>query len=90
MTVRERGAVVAAMAGLAAVLLSGPAAAEKYALLCGCAVYDQGPNLKPADLKTTRAGLPSLEELTPSRYARLNAKQRKEMTIKLIEFLKTF
>ncbi len=45
---------------------------------------------KPAALKDTRTGLPSLEELTPSRFARLNAKQRKEMTIKLIEFLKTF
>jgi hypothetical protein len=45
---------------------------------------------KPAGVKTARAGLPSLEELTPSRYYRLNAKQRKEMTLKLIEFLKTF
>jgi len=52
--------------------------------------FESAVSFKPADLKTTRAGLPSLEELTPSRYARLNAKQRKEMTIKLIEFLKTF
>ncbi len=34
-------------------------------------------------------GLPSLEEITPARYARLNSRQRRELTLKLIEFLKT-
>ena len=52
--------------------------------------FESVVSFKPADLKNTRVSLPSLEELTPSRYARLNSKQRKEMTIKLIEFLKTF
>ena len=53
--------------------------------------YESAVAFKPAALQAAaRPGLPSLEELTPSRFARLNAQQRKEMTIKLIEFLKTF
>jgi hypothetical protein len=52
--------------------------------------FESAVTFKPAALKAAHTGLPSLEELTPSRFARLNAKQRKEMTIKLIEFLKTF
>jgi len=52
--------------------------------------FESAVAFKSAALKAARPGLPSLDELTPSRFARLNAEQRKEMTIKLIEFLKTF
>ena len=52
--------------------------------------FESAVAFKPAALQAVRTGLPSLEELTPSRFARLSAKQQKEMTIKLIEFLKSF
>jgi hypothetical protein len=57
-----------ALVGLATALLSAPAGAEKYALLCGCAVYDKGPNPKPADLKTTVYDVLSLYELLVNRF----------------------
>ena len=51
--------------------------------------FESAVSFKPAALKAVQTGLPSLEEITPSKFARLNAKQRKELTIKLIEFLKS-
>ena len=44
---------------------------------------------KPLLKKAARSTLPSLEEITPARFARLNSRQRKELTLKLIEFLKS-
>ncbi len=40
--------------------------------------------------KAAQRPLPSLEEITPARFARLTSLQRRELTLKLIEFLKTF
>ncbi len=39
--------------------------------------------------KAARPTLPSLEEITPARFARLSSLQRRELTLKLIEFLKS-
>ncbi len=44
---------------------------------------------KLAGKKVDTHPLPSLEEITPARFARLNSLQRRELTLKLIEFLKT-
>ncbi len=44
---------------------------------------------KPAAAKAARSTLPALDEVTPARYARLNTAQRRELTLKLIEFLKS-
>ena len=52
--------------------------------------FESAVTFKADVLKAAPSRLPSLEEITPSKFAHLNAKQRKEMTIKLIEFLKTF
>lgn len=41
-------------------------------------------------LKAAPFRLPAKEEIAPSKFAHLNVKQCKEMTIKLIEFLKLF
>jgi len=67
MVTRRRATMGAAMA-LAAALLAAPATAEQYALLCGCAVYDEGPNLKPADLPTTANDVLSLYEVLVRRF----------------------
>ncbi len=40
--------------------------------------------------KAAERPLPSLEEITPARFARLTSLQRRELTLKLIAFLKTF
>jgi len=42
------------------------------------------------DRKAPGQELPPLEKLTPTRYARMNPNQRREMITRLIEFLKTF
>ncbi len=39
--------------------------------------------------RAARRPLPSLEEITPARFARLSSLQRRELTLKLIEFLKS-
>ncbi len=39
--------------------------------------------------KAAAPGLPSLEEITPARFARLSSRQRRALTLKLIEFLKS-
>ena len=52
--------------------------------------FESAVTFKVDFLKVDPSRLPSLEEITPSKFAQLNAKQRKEMTIKLIEFLKSF
>ncbi len=44
---------------------------------------------KPASVKAARPTLPALDEVTPARYARLTSAQRRELTLKLIEFLKS-
>ncbi len=44
---------------------------------------------KLAGKKADTHPLPSLEEITPARCARLNSLQRRELTLKLIEFLKS-
>ena len=52
--------------------------------------FESAVAFKADGLKAASPRLPSLDEITPSKLAHLNAKQRKEMTIKLIEFLKSF
>jgi hypothetical protein len=39
--------------------------------------------------KAAQRPLPSLEDITPAHFARLNSLQRRELTLKLIEFLKS-
>ena len=39
-------------------------------------------------LETTAA--PVLEKVTPKQYARMSAKQREELVVRLIDFLKSF
>lgn len=52
--------------------------------------FESATSFKADVLKTHQAAVPPLEQITPARFARLNARQRKELTLKLIEFLKTF
>jgi hypothetical protein len=47
-------------------------------------------SLRPVVRKAVVAAAPPLEEITPVHYARMTARQRKELTLKLIEFLKSF
>ena len=44
---------------------------------------------KPLAAKAAHPTLPALDEITPARFARLNSLQRRELTLKLIEFLKS-
>ncbi len=44
---------------------------------------------KLAGKKAAPRPLPSLEEVTPASFARLSRLQRRELTLKLIEFLKS-
>ncbi len=53
------------------------------------AVAIVAPSRKPNIKKIAGTGLPSLDDITPARYAKLNSRQRKELTLKLIEFLKS-
>jgi hypothetical protein len=52
--------------------------------------FESQISLKPAGLKVAPSKTPSLEEMTPARYSKLTAHQRKELMLKLIEFLKSF
>jgi len=51
--------------------------------------FESAVSFKADALQSRQAALPPLEQITPSRFARLNAKQRRELTLKLIEFLKS-
>lgn len=45
--------------------------------------------LKPALIKAAAEDSPSLETITPARYSKLTPRQRKALTLKLIEYLKS-
>ena len=67
MTGIRRWAMV--VAAVAVMLACGQASAgEKYALLCGCVEYDNGPNLKPNDLPTTLYDVVAMYEMLTGRY----------------------
>lgn len=53
---------------IAAVLCAQAMAGEKYALLCGCVEYDNGPNLKPNDLPTTLYDIVAMYEMLTTKY----------------------
>jgi hypothetical protein len=52
--------------------------------------FESVVTLKPVVRKAAVTVAPSLEEITPLHYSKLSARQRKELTLKLIEFLKSF
>ena len=41
-------------------------------------------------LRLETAATPPLEKMTPKQYARMSAKQREELVVRLIDFLKSF
>jgi hypothetical protein len=51
--------------------------------------YESALRIKADAIQTRPEALPPLEKVTPTRFARLNSRQRRELTLKLIEFLKS-
>ncbi len=52
-------------------------------------IYESKSNHRP-QVRLEKARTPSLDQVTPEMYARLNRKQQEELVTKLIDFLKTF
>jgi hypothetical protein len=52
-------------------------------------VYESAMSMKSVIAKSANPSIPPLEEITPARYARLNANQRRELLNRLIEYLKS-
>ncbi len=52
-------------------------------------VYAAPASRRQAGKKVATRPLPALEEVTPDSFARLSSHQRRELTLKLIEFLKS-